>query len=236
MTDETNDPKAARKGADADHEASLARYGFGDLPVVFAIRNGDGSIVQEKAACYQCTADGFYGRGMTGTYYQEGDVIVAEFVPNEHMQPLNRAAAFKHIAWKESLPDNRAPIDISDLTEAAQMLGKNPQASLDLPPDRLEPARGPGTGAETQGQAHGSRSAADQRPQLRTAVRRQGAADPQRQDVRHGRAWPGLHRWRRQSDPCRRRAASFRGTVCARRTEPRPLIVPHPTTQTTGAP
>lgn len=142
MTDETNpasEPKTARRGADADHEALLTRYGLNDLPVVFAIRNGDNSIVQEKAACYQCTADGFYGRGLTGTYYQEGDVIVAEFVPNEHMQPLNRAAALKFAMWRESLPNNKAPIAIEDMAEAAQMLAKDPRVT-DLPPDDYQRA------------------------------------------------------------------------------------------------
>jgi hypothetical protein len=143
MTDETNAaeaaPKQQRRSVDADHEALLARYGLGELPVVFAIRNGDGSIIQEKAACYQCSTEGFYGRGMTGTFYQEGDIIVAEFTPNEYMVPLNRAAALKYAMWRESLPQNRAPIDIGDLSEAAQMLAKDPRVT-DLPPDDYQKA------------------------------------------------------------------------------------------------
>lgn len=139
MTDESNDSKTARKGADADNDAVLARYGFSDLPVVFAIRNGDGSVMQEKQACYQCMADGFYGRGLTGTYYQEGDIIVAEFVPNEHLQPLNRAAALRSIQWRETLPHSKAPIDIGDMAEAAQMLAKDPRVT-DLPPEDYQAA------------------------------------------------------------------------------------------------
>lgn len=133
MTDESNEPKAARKGVDADHEALLARYNLNDLPVVFAVRNSDGSIIQEKAACYQCSTDGFYGRGVTGTHYQEGDIIVAELTPNEFMVPLNRAAGLKVAMWRDSLPQDAIPIDIGDLSEAAQMLAKDPAVTL-LPP------------------------------------------------------------------------------------------------------
>jgi hypothetical protein len=143
MTDETIATESAqttkRRGADADHDALLARYGFSDLPVVFALRNADGSIIQEKAACYQCMTEGFYGRGVTGTFYQEGDIIVAEFTPNEQMQPLNRAAALKFASWRETLPANRAPIDIGDMAEAAQMLAKDPRVT-DLPPDDYQRA------------------------------------------------------------------------------------------------
>lgn len=137
MSDETNDK--ARKGADADHDALLTRYGLNELPAVFAIRDGEGRIVQEKAACYQCSTEGFYGRGMTGTFYQEGDIIVAEFTPNEYMVPLNRAAGLKVASWRESLPANQAPIDIGDMSEAAQMLAKDPRVT-DLPPDEYQRA------------------------------------------------------------------------------------------------
>jgi hypothetical protein len=83
--------------------------------------------------------EGFYGRGMTGTFYQEGDIIVAEFTPNEQMAPLNRAAALKLASWRETLPANRAPIDIGDMSEAAQMLAKDPRVT-DLPPDDYQRA------------------------------------------------------------------------------------------------
>lgn len=142
MADETNQSDAkreTRRGADADNEARLARHGFADLPVVFAIQNPDRSIIQEHQACYQCMTEGFYGRGIAGTYYQEGDIIVAEFVPNEQMMPLNRAAALKVITWRESLPQTKAPIDIGDLSEAAQMLAKDPRVT-DLPPDDYQRA------------------------------------------------------------------------------------------------
>lgn len=137
MANEKSDE--GRRGADADHDALLSRYGMADLPVVFALRGGDGSIMQEKAACYQCMTEGFYGRGVTGTFYQEGDIIVAEFTPNDQMQPLNRAAGLKFASWRETLPTNRAPIDIGDMTEAAQMLAKDPRVT-DLPPDDYQRA------------------------------------------------------------------------------------------------
>jgi hypothetical protein len=142
MTDETQNESASAgkaKRNDADHDALLAHYGFGDLPVTFAMRNGDGSVIQEKNPCYQCMTDGFYGRGVAGTFYQEGDIIVADIVPNEWLQPLNRAAAIKFIAWKQTLPQDSVPIDIGDLSEAAQMLAKDPNVTL-LPPDSYQKA------------------------------------------------------------------------------------------------
>jgi len=141
MADETpNESKRdARRGADADNEARLARYGYADVPEVFAMQNPDRSMIQERQACYQCATEGFYGRGITGTYYQEGDIIVAEFTPNDQMVPLNRAAALKMIAWRESLPQSKAPIDIGDMSEAAQMLAKDPRVT-DLPPEEYQRA------------------------------------------------------------------------------------------------
>jgi hypothetical protein len=132
-------PAQSRRGSAADHDALLARYGLGELPAVFAIQGPDGKIIQEKAACYQCATEGFYGRGMTGTFYQEGDILVAEFTPNEWMTPLNRAAAIKVALWRETLPANQAPISIEDMSEAAQMLAKDPRV-VDLPPIEFQRA------------------------------------------------------------------------------------------------
>ena len=142
MTDEPKNEdvaKAARRGADADHDALLARYGLQDLPVVFAMPGPDGKVIQEKLACYQCMADGFYGKGVTGTYYQESDIIVADIIPNEFMQPLNRAAGLRYANWMSTLPQNKAPIAIEDMAEAAQMLAKDPRVT-DLPPDDYQRA------------------------------------------------------------------------------------------------
>jgi hypothetical protein len=143
MTDENEDMNEGkgRRGADADNEALLARYGFQDLPVVFSMRNQDGTVIQEKTACYQCMSDGFYGRGMTGTLYMEGDILLLDdrTIPNDQLRPLNRAAALRYCNWMQSLPANRAPIDIGDLSEAAQMLSKDPRVK-DLPPDDYQRA------------------------------------------------------------------------------------------------
>jgi hypothetical protein len=116
-----------RKGSDADNEARLARWGFSDLPVVFSMR-GENGVIQEKLPCYECLSQIFEGRGMTGTTYSEGDIIVAEGVPNDQKRPLNRAAALKYIDWMESLPTSQAPIDIGDMSEASQMLARDPES------------------------------------------------------------------------------------------------------------
>lgn len=114
-------------------DVALAQHGFGDLPEVFAMRNDDNSIIQEKDPCYECVADGFYGKGMEGTYYPESSIIVTQDTPNEFMKPLNKAAGLKYIAWTNSLPMNRTAIDVGDMSEAAQMLAKDPNVTL-LPP------------------------------------------------------------------------------------------------------
>ena len=110
-------------------EIDLAQYGFGDLPEVFAMRNDDNSIIQERSACYECVADGFYGTGMEGTWYPESSIIVTETQPNEFMKPLNQAAAYNYVQWFLALPNNRTAIDIGDMSEAAQMLAKNPDVT-----------------------------------------------------------------------------------------------------------
>lgn len=123
-----------------DDDALLAQYELGDLPVMFSMRNGN-EIIQEKEPCYACAADGFYGRGTHGTWHQEGEILVMEprFVPNQHLQPLNRAAGVCYAKWLATLPNNQAPIDIGDMAEAAQMLAKNPQVT-DLPPEDYQKA------------------------------------------------------------------------------------------------
>lgn len=116
-------------------EARLVAHGFGDLPEVFAMRDEGNAVIQERGACYFCRADGFYGRGREGTWYAEGSIIVTDEVPNEHMEPLNRAAATKYVQWLSRLPNNRAPIDIGDMSEAAHMLAKDPMVTALSPAD-----------------------------------------------------------------------------------------------------
>lgn len=105
----------------------LAETIFSELPDTFALRNDDNSIIQEHEPCYICRADGFYGAGTQGTWYAEGSIIVTHAVPNEHMEPLNRGAALNYVRWIEKLPNHRAPIDVGDMSEAAQMLAKDPK-------------------------------------------------------------------------------------------------------------
>lgn len=126
MNQKTENRPSLDSAADGD-EGLLAQYSLSHLPEVFALRNEDNSIIQERAACYVCNADGFYGKGTHGTWYPEGSIIVTDVVPNLHMEPLNRAAAIKHARWQSALPNNRAPIDVGDMSEAAIMLSKDPR-------------------------------------------------------------------------------------------------------------
>lgn len=127
-------------GARADGEAALlAQFGFSELPVMFAMREPGGTVIQEKEPCYQCMADGFYGRHRGGTWYEEGSIIVLDTVPNHQLQPLNRAAALKWAKWAGSLPQHKAAIDVGDMSEAAQMLAKNPDV-LKLDPEKWQEA------------------------------------------------------------------------------------------------
>jgi hypothetical protein len=114
-------------------EILLEQHGFGDLPEVFAMRADDNSIIQEHEPCYECTADGFYGKGIDGTYYPEGSIIVTSETPNDYMKPLNKASGLRFVQWMQSLPQNRAQIDIGDMSEAAQMLAKDPNVTALAP-------------------------------------------------------------------------------------------------------
>src|SRR6185437_16812140 len=112
-------------GVAIDDKALLTKYGFDDLEPVFAMRDIDGQILKEKEPCYQLQAEGFYGRGLHGTWYQEGAVIVTPDVPNQHMKPLNRAAGVNYAKWLETLPQNKVTIEIGDMSEAAVILSKD---------------------------------------------------------------------------------------------------------------
>lgn len=124
MNDKTETKTHLEALADSD-DALLARFALSELPVTFAMRDGDG-LIREKAACYRCAADGFYGIGTSGTWYEEGSIIVMDGTPNQHTEPLNRAAGLRWAKWAGSLPNTRAAFDIGDMAEAAQMLAKNP--------------------------------------------------------------------------------------------------------------
>jgi hypothetical protein len=123
--DKTESPLEAT--ADTD-QALLAQYNLAHLPEVFAMRDGD-QIIQERAPCYRCAADGFYGLGTAGTWYEEGSIIVLDATPNQHTEPLNRAGALRWAKWARSLPTTRAAFDIGDMAEAAQMMAKNPKVT-----------------------------------------------------------------------------------------------------------
>lgn len=128
-----------RRNRMSEEQRLLVSYGVADLPEVFAMREPNGEVLQESDPCFQCTADGFYGQGLEGTWYMEGAIIVLDGVPNEHLKPLNRAAGLSTARWLASLPQNKAYIDIGDMSEAAQMLAKDPSVT-DLPPAAYQQA------------------------------------------------------------------------------------------------
>lgn len=109
-------------GAEAEQEIDLRPSPFADLPEVFTHRNGDNTVSQIKQPCYNLLSPGFYG----DTWYDEGEIIATDICPNNEMQPLNRAAGVRFERWLDSLPAERAPITIEDMTEAAFMLAKDP--------------------------------------------------------------------------------------------------------------
>ncbi|WP_439392336.1 hypothetical protein ACRQ5Q_22335 [Bradyrhizobium sp. PMVTL-01] len=125
-------------GVALDDKALLAKYGFSDMDRTFSMRDPESNqILQEQEPCYELLADGFYGQGMHGTWYQEGATIVIHTPPNEHMRPLNRAAAVNYCKWLESLPQNKVYIDIGDMSEAAQILARDPRVK-DMSPSQAQ--------------------------------------------------------------------------------------------------
>lgn len=133
--------KSERRRAAPDATASLlAAYELDHLPETFAMRDGDGGVIQERDACYLCRADGFYGRGTHGTHYVEGSIIVTDVVPNQHMEPLNRAAAIKTAQWLDRLPKHQVPVDMGDISEAMTMLAARPDFLTMTPEERSEAA------------------------------------------------------------------------------------------------
>lgn len=119
---------AAGAGIALDAKALLAKYGFSHMEKTFSMQDpATGEILQEQDPCYQLLADGFYGQGMHATFFMEGATIVIHSPPNQHMKPLNRAAAINYCKWMESLPVNQTYIDIGDMAEAAAVLAKDPR-------------------------------------------------------------------------------------------------------------
>lgn len=129
VNDALGSSRGVLTGRVLDDKALLAKYGLDDLEVVFAMRDTGGEIIREKEPCYECLAEGFYGNGMHGTWYQEGATIVLATTPNEQLRPLNRAAGINYANWLESLPQNRTYIDIGDMSEAAVILAKDPRVA-----------------------------------------------------------------------------------------------------------
>jgi hypothetical protein len=128
MTDEARPNTEPRNGKrQQELNDPLAGTEFEHLPDVFAMRNEDGSVIQEREPCYLCRADCFLGMGMAGTLYEESSIVVTRERPNEHMEPLNRAAAIARLNWYASLPQDKVVISIEDMAEAATMCAADPE-------------------------------------------------------------------------------------------------------------
>lgn len=105
------------------HDDILASTEFADVPETFAMRGEGGFIQQIREPCYNLLADGFYG----DTLYEEGEIITTGICPNDHMQPLNRAAAVNILKWRKSLPKSNVTLSIEDTVEAANRLRDDPR-------------------------------------------------------------------------------------------------------------
>jgi len=124
-------------GSSIDDKALLAKFGMSDFEVTFAMRDqASGEVLREKEPCYQAKADCFLGNALHGTFWPEGSIIVYPDVPNQHLEPLNRAAAVNYCRWLESLPQNKAMIDIGDMAEAAVILAKDERLERMTPQQR----------------------------------------------------------------------------------------------------
>lgn len=115
-----------RRRAPTDAEV-LAGTGYEGLPECFALQQDDRSYIQEREPCYHIREDCFLGEGRYATLYEQDAIVVHLGPPNQCMEPLNRAAAVRYVKWASGLPDQQAPIDIGDLAQAAQTLGKDPE-------------------------------------------------------------------------------------------------------------
>lgn len=111
---------------------------FAHLPQAFAMRGPDG-VEQVREPAWHLLADGFYGQGVEGTLFLEGEIIIANMTPNFHLEPLNQAAGEIMRNWLESLPMKGTAIDIADLAEAAAAITKHAKVE-DMTPQEIEAA------------------------------------------------------------------------------------------------
>lgn len=106
-----------------DHKTAFAR-----LPEAFVYQPDPTSLpMQIVDPCYYLLAAGFYGERKAAMLYDEGEIITTGMIPNAHMQPLNKAAGARVLAWLEALPMSGASINVEDLTEAAALIARNPK-------------------------------------------------------------------------------------------------------------
>lgn len=119
-------PRSRRNGngGPTEHDM-LAACGFENLPEVFTMQTEAGPV-REREPAYELEAPCFLGQGREARLWEEGSIIVTEQAPNDVMKPLNRAAGLNAAQQRASLPAAGAAVDISDISEAAQMLSGDP--------------------------------------------------------------------------------------------------------------
>lgn len=106
-------------------EDNLAGTEFADLPEAFTPRDPvTGRISGDPTTqpVWLVVEDTFRGRWAQGTRYTEGTELVDFDTPNAAMKPLNKAAARRYVAWRESIPAEGTSIGIDEILEAATRL------------------------------------------------------------------------------------------------------------------
>lgn len=88
--------------------------------------SGDGERVAEPV--YRLLADCFLGMpGRPPALWEAGTELQHNLTPNDHMQPLNRAAAVAIDDWRQQLPPAAEAVSPDELLEASNMLMRSRQ-------------------------------------------------------------------------------------------------------------
>lgn len=92
---------------------------YDHLPDVYVADDG----TRVTAPVYRLLADCFFGKpGGPPALWEAGTELQTDITPNEHMEPLNKAAGVRIQRWLTSLPVVTAKLEESDIAEAAALL------------------------------------------------------------------------------------------------------------------